>query len=219
MPRLLPLCPWLGLAFLAGAGVACLNPQPEPPTESASTAGPPDRGSPNTPGAAGDDDDTDTGKGNSGGGGAQSGGIGANPPPDPGDSAGGSDGEFGVGAAGTTASNGGGGSDGVTPPQGAAGAGGNGGTSPDVPGGGAGGAGGSTQGEDTGDCGTCRDVLERGGTPCPGAVAKLTMLVSCCHEACGACKERIIRGDRVGHACTSCLAGGCAEAWKACADD
>ncbi len=217
VPRLLALRPWLGLAFLASAGICCLNPQPEPPTESATASDPGDRGS---DGGVGNGDPSG-GKGDSGSGGTsdgESGGAIEPPPdadPDPDDHSGqGGSGDFGNGSGGTTGAAAGG--PGAGGPDGAAGAGGS-ASPPDVPGhpGGAGGSG-TDEGE---DCNSCSEVLERGGNPCPGAVAKLTALVGCCHEACGACKERIVRGDRVGGECTQCLAEACGEALEACKAD
>ena len=219
MPRLLSLRPWLGLAFLASAGIACLNPQPEPPVESAALGDPGDRGN---EGTASGSDGPGKGSGAAGGSGATGG---YDPVPDPDDEGdgqgqGGDSGEFGGGSAGTTGSNAGGegGRGGVMPPATEGGAGG----STDTPGdpGGAAGAGGDGAGDpEVVECGSCSDVLERGGTPCPGAVAKLAALVSCCHETCNACKQRLVRGDRIGRDCQSCLADACAEALQACKAD
>ncbi len=223
VPRLLSLRPWWALAFLASGGIACLNPQPEPPTESAVA---------NDPGARGDDGATAggaevPGKGNAGSGG-MSVGSGANggndpAPPDPNDGdgkgQGGDSGEFGDGDGGTGGSGGAGGRGGVMPPVGEAGGGGAGGSTDEPGGAGGGGAGGG--GDDVGgdDCGSCSDVLDRGGNPCTDAIPKLAALVACCHEACGACKERIVRGDRVGNECESCLADACGDALLACKAD
>ena len=193
------------LAFVASAGICCLNPQPEPPTESAAVADPGDRGNDGAVGGG----DSPGGQGSSGAGGMLGGeaGGGSETPTDPNDGVGGN-GDFGNGSGGTTGASAGGNANG--------GAGGS-AAPPDVPGG-SGGREAEDEDEDP-TCNTCGQVLLLGGNPCPSALPKLEALVSCCHAACGACKERIVRGDHVGSACTECLAEACPAAFEACKAD
>jgi hypothetical protein len=185
------------LCLLGAAGSGCLNPQPEPPAELASSA-------PDAPDGRGGDDAAAGGTTASGG----SSDPGTETPPSP-EGDGGSSGSAGSG-------NGAAGDGGFESGAGGAAGGGDSGA-------GASGAGGGD--DDPGTCRPCGEWLRpsevaRAATVerpwCEGAVEALEEVVACIAEPCAACAERFARDQSTTPACLACFQKACPDQVGTC---